>query len=297
MATPARGDGRGRVDGRRPAPLTAPAVSARKGGQPLVMLTAYDAPGARMADEAGVDLILVGDSLAMVVLGYDTTLQVTVDDIAHHTAAVARAKPKAMIIGDLPWMSYHVSREESVKNAAVLVRAGAAAIKLEGGRKRLPMISSILDAEIPVMGHIGLTPQSVNVMGGFKVQGKTNEAAEALVQDAIALADAGCFSIVLEGVPTETARLVTEAIPIPTIGIGAGPHCDGQMLVFHDVLGIEERVLPKFVRRYASLKADAVAAIERFADDVRERRFPSPDESYGGGPVYGHGGDPERASA
>ena len=269
-----------------PAPITAPAVQARKGGVPLVMLTAYDAPGARMADEGGVDLILVGDSVAMVVLGYDTTLEVTIDDIAHHTAAVARAKPKAMVVGDLPWMSYHLSVEDSVRNAATLVRAGAAAVKLEGGRKRLPMVRAILDAEIPVMGHIGLTPQSVNVMGGFKVQGKTDEAAQVLVDDALALADAGCFSLVLEGVPSETARLVTEAVPIPTIGIGAGPHCDGQVLVFHDLLGIEERVLPKFVRRYASLKADAVEAIARYADDVRAGHFPSPDESYGGGPLY-----------
>jgi len=279
------------------ARLTAPVIQARKGGEPLVMLTAYDAPGARMADEGGVDLILVGDSVAMVVLGYDTTLEVTVDDIAHHTAAVARAKPKAMIIGDLPWMSYHLSAEDSVRNAATLVRAGAAAVKLEGGRKRLPMIRAILDAEIPVMGHIGLTPQSVNVMGGYKVQGKTEEAALVLVDDAIALAEAGCFSIVLEGVPTDTARIVTEAIPIPTIGIGAGPHCDGQVLVFHDLLGIEERVLPKFVRRYASLKADAVEAIARYAADVRGGQFPSPEESYGGGPLYGRGGESERATA
>ncbi|MBW3536810.1 MAG: 3-methyl-2-oxobutanoate hydroxymethyltransferase [Actinobacteria bacterium] len=286
----------GTADGRS-VPLTAPGVQARKGGTPLVMLTAYDAPGARMADEAGVDLILVGDSLAMVVLGYETTLEVTVADIAHHTAAVARAKPKAMVIGDLPWMSYHVSPEDSVRNAAELVRAGAAAVKLEGGRKRLPMVSAILDAEIPVMGHIGLTPQSVNVMGGFKVQGKTDEAAQELVEDAVALADAGCFSIVLEGVPSETARLVTEAVAVPTIGIGAGPHCDGQVLVFHDVLGIEERILPKFVRRYASLKADAVDAISRYAADVREGRFPSAEESYGGGPVYGRGGEPKRATA
>ena len=279
------------------ASLTAPAVQARKGGVPLVMLTAYDAPGARMADEGGVDLILVGDSVAMVVLGYDTTLEVTVDDIAHHTAAVARAKPKAMVIGDLPWMSYHLSVEDSVRNAATLVRAGAAAVKLEGGRKRLPMVRGILDAEIPVMGHIGLTPQSVNVMGGFKVQGKTDQAAQVLVDDALALAEAGCFAVVLEGVPTETARLVTEAVSIPTIGIGAGPHCDGQVLVFHDLLGIEERVLPKFVRRYATLKADAVEAIARYADDVRGGRFPSPDESYGGGPLYGRGGESERATA
>ena len=297
MATKApRADGVGGRP-RRDSPLTAPAVQARKGGVPLVMLTAYDAPGARMADEGGVDLILVGDSVAMVVLGYDTTLEVTVEDLAHHTAAVARAKPKAMIIGDLPWMSYHLSVEDSVRNAATLVRAGAAAVKLEGGRKRLPMVRAILDAEIPVMGHIGLTPQSVNVMGGFKVQGKTDEAAQILVDDAIALAEAGCFSLVLEGVPSETARMVTEAIPIPTIGIGAGPHCDGQVLVFHDLLGIEERVLPKFVRRYASLKADAVAAIERYAEDVRGGHFPAPEESYGGGPLYGRGGESDRATA
>ena len=286
-----------KASGSRESRLTAPAVQARKGGVPLVMLTAYDAPGARMADEGGVDLILVGDSVAMVVLGYDTTLEVTIQDIAHHTAAVARAKPKAMIIGDLPWMSYHLSVEDSVRNAATLVRAGASAVKLEGGRKRLPMVRAILDAEIPVMGHIGLTPQSVNVMGGFKVQGKTEEAAQVLVDDALALAEAGCFSLVLEGVPTETARLVTEAVSIPTIGIGAGPHCDGQVLVFHDLLGIEERVLPKFVRRYASLKTDAVEAIARYAADVRGGHFPSPEESYGGGAIYGRGGEPERATA
>lgn len=297
MATKAPAPAGGGARARRDTPLTAPAVQARKGGVPLVMLTAYDAPGARMADEGGVDLILVGDSVAMVVLGYDSTLHVTVEDIAHHTAAVARAKPKAMIVSDLPWLSYHLSAADSVRNAASLVRAGAAAVKLEGGRKRLPMIRAILDAEIPVMGHIGLTPQSVNVMGGFKVQGKTDEAAQILVDDALALADAGCFSIVLEGVPTETARLVTEAVSVPTIGIGAGPHCDGQVLVFHDLLGIEERVLPKFVRRYASLKADAVDAIARYADDVRGRQFPSPEESYAGGPVYGLGSESERATA
>ncbi|HET7654869.1 MAG TPA: 3-methyl-2-oxobutanoate hydroxymethyltransferase [Acidimicrobiales bacterium] len=260
--------------------MTAPAVRARKGGDPLVMVTAYDAPGARMADEAGVDLILVGDSVAMVVLGYDDTLQVTTDDLAHHTAAVARAKPRPMIVADLPWLSYHVSVEETVRNAAQLVRAGAQAVKLEGGSKRVPMVEAIVDAEIPVMGHIGLTPQSVHAMGGFKVQGKQRDAAEALVDDALALEAAGAFSIVLEGVPDAVGRMVTEAVSVPTIGIGAGPWCDGQVLVFHDLLGIEDRVLPKFVRRYASLKADAVAAIAAYADDVRTRRFPSDAESY-----------------
>jgi 3-methyl-2-oxobutanoate hydroxymethyltransferase len=263
--------------------MTAPAVRARKvadGSDPLVMVTAYDAPGARIADEAGVDLILVGDSLAMVVLGYDDTLQVTIDDMVHHTAAVARAKPSALIVGDLPWLSYHVSVEDTVRNAAALVKAGAQAVKLEGGRKRLPMIEAIVDAEIPVMGHLGLTPQSVHAMGGFKVQGKGEEAALQLVAEAKALAHAGCFAIVLEGVPDQVARMVTDAVDVPTIGIGAGPDCDGQVLVFHDLLGIEDRMAPKFVRRYASLKDDAVAAMSAFADDVRTKRFPNDDESY-----------------
>jgi 3-methyl-2-oxobutanoate hydroxymethyltransferase len=244
------------------------------------MVTAYDAPGARIADEAGTDIILVGDSVAMVVLGYDDTLQVTVDDMAHHIAAVARAKPRPLIVGDMPWMSYHVSVEDTVRNAAALVRAGAEAVKLEGGRKRVDMIKSVLDAEIPVMGHIGLTPQSVHALGGYKVQGKQAAAAAALVDDAVALADVGCFAVVLEAVPDGVARAVTEAIPVPTIGIGAGPWCDGQVLVFHDLLGIEDRISPKFVRRYAELKTDAVAAVSAYADDVRARRFPSDEESY-----------------
>ena len=265
------------------ARTTVPSVRTRKvrrGDVPLVMVTAYDAPGARMADEAGVDLILVGDSLAMVVLGYDDTLQVTVDDMAHHTAAVARAGTSALVVADLPWMSYHVSVEDTVRNAARLVRAGAQAVKLEGGRKRLPMVEALVDAEIPVMGHIGLTPQSVNAMGGFKVQGRQHDAALALVDDAEALAAAGCFSIVCEGMPDEVARMVTDAVDVPTVGIGAGVHCDGQVLVFHDVLGIEDRITPKFVRRYASLKADGVAALSAYAADVRGGRFPSADESY-----------------
>jgi len=263
--------------------MTAPAVQARKvrnGGDPLVMVTAYDAPGARQADAAGVDMLLVGDSVAMVVLGYDDTLQVTVEDLAHHIGAVARAKPGALIVGDLPWMSYHVSAEETVRNAAALVRAGAQAVKLEGGRKRVPMVEAIVDAEIPVMGHIGLTPQSVHAFGGFKVQGREHAAALALVDDAKALAAAGCFAIVLEGIPDQVAHMITDRVDVPTIGIGAGPHCDGQVLVYHDVLGIEDRLAPKFVRRYADLGNDAVGALSRFADDVRTGRFPSDAESY-----------------
>lgn len=259
---------------------TVPAVRARKGGEPLVMVTAYDAPGARIVDDGGADLILVGDSVAMVVLGYETTLEVTVADMAHHVAAVARAKPRALIVGDLPWLSYHLNVEDTVRNAAALVRAGAQAVKLEGGRRRVPMVEAIVNAEIPVMGHIGLTPQSVHAMGGFKVQGRDADAAEALLADAHALVAAGCFSIVLEGIPDAVARMITEAIPVPTIGIGAGRHCDGQVLVFHDLLGLEDRVLPRFVRRYASLKADAVQAVATFASDVRGGLFPGEHESY-----------------
>jgi len=259
---------------------TVPAVRARKGGVPLVMVTAYDAPTARIADEAGVDLILVGDSVAMVVLGYDDTLHVTVADMAHHTAAVARTRPRALVVADLPWLSYHVDTADTVRNAASLIRAGAQAVKLEGGRKRLDAVRALIDTEIPVMGHLGLTPQSVHAMGGFKVQGKDAEAARVLVEDARLLAEAGCFSIVLEGVPDRVARVVTESVDVPTIGIGAGPWCDGQVLVFHDVAGLEDRILPKFVRRYASLKADGVAALGTFAADVRARRFPTDAESY-----------------
>ncbi len=244
------------------------------------MVTAYDAPGARIASEAGVDMILVGDSVAMVVLGYDDTLQVTVEDLAHHTAAVARARPDCLIVGDLPWMSYHVSTQETVHNAAALIRAGAQCVKLEGGRKRVPMIEALVDAEIPVVGHLGLTPQSVHAMGGFRVQAKESEAALQLVADAKALQHAGCFAIVLEGVPDEVARMVTEAVDVPTIGIGAGRHCDGQVLVFHDLLGLEDRVAPRFVRRYASLKDQAVDAVASFAADVRGGAFPDDSESY-----------------
>ncbi|MGH9042092.1 MAG: 3-methyl-2-oxobutanoate hydroxymethyltransferase [Acidimicrobiia bacterium] len=259
----------------------APAIRARKGdGSRLVVVTAYDAPSARIVDEAGVDVILVGDSVGMVVLGYEDTLSVTIDDMVHHTAAVARARPEALVVADMPWMSFHVSREETVRNAAALVRAGAGAVKLEGGRKRLSAITAILDAEIPVMGHLGLTPQSVHALGGYKVQAKEFDAARDLVDDAVALADVGCFSIVLECVPDAVASMVTEEVSVPTIGIGAGLSCDGQVLVFHDVLGLTHGRVPKFVRPYASLANDGTAAIARFAEDVRAGRFPSDTESY-----------------
>jgi 3-methyl-2-oxobutanoate hydroxymethyltransferase len=270
-----------------PAPvskrMTAPSVVARKGGEaPLVMVTAYDAPSARTVDAAGVDLILVGDSVAMVVLGYDDTLQVTTDDMAHHVGAVARTKPRALVVADLPWLSYHVNTAETVHNAARLVRAGAGAVKLEGGRKRLDSVHAILDAEIPVMGHIGLTPQSIHALGGFKVQGKELDAAKQLADDACALADAGCFAIVLECVPDAVARVITESVSIPTIGIGAGRHCDGQVLVWHDLLGFAgpDHRAPKFVRSYAALEVVATEAIERFCADVRGGTYPASAETY-----------------
>ena len=274
--------------------LTVPAVRDRKvaeGSEPLVMVTAYDAPGARIADAAGVDLILVGDSVAMVVLGHDDTLQVTLADMVHHVGAVARglaapsgdrssSRPAPLVVADMPWLSYHLGPHDAVRNAAALVRAGAQAVKLEGGRKRITVIEAIVDAEIPVMGHIGLTPQSLHAMGGFKVQGRRAEAARTMVDEAKALAEAGCFSIVVEGVPEAVAALVTGAVPVPTIGIGAGPRCAGQVLVFHDLLGLEDRPPARFLRRYADLRTDAVSAVASYARDVRTGRFPTTEESY-----------------
>src|SRR5581483_12170509 len=261
--------------------MTVPSVLARKGKTKLTMVTAYDAPTACIADRAGADMILVGDSLAQLVLGYEDTLSVTVDDMIHHTAAVTRARPQALVIGDMPWLSYHLSVEDAVRNAGRFIReAKAGAVKLEGGRKRLPVISAILAAEIPVMGHLGLTPQSVHTFGGYKVQGKNERAARELIADAQALAEAGVFAIVLEGVPTMLASIITERIAVPTIGIGGGPDCDGQVLVFHDVLGLHSDRLPKFVRRYASLADTATEALQQFFADVQAGTFPSNAESY-----------------
>ncbi|MGF1600383.1 MAG: 3-methyl-2-oxobutanoate hydroxymethyltransferase [Acidimicrobiales bacterium] len=252
----------------------------RNGADPLVMVTAYDAPSGRVATQADVDLILVGDSLAMVVLGYDDTLSVTVDDMAYHVAAVARSKPTAVLVGDLPWMSFHVSTAETVHNAAKLIRAGAACVKLEGGVKRRPMVEAIVAAEIPVMGHIGLTPQSAKVMGGFKVQGREGAAARQMVAEARELEAAGCFAMVIEGVPDVVGRMVTDELGIPTIGIGAGPDTDGQVLVYHDIIGLENRFKPKFVRRYGTAFDDQAAALTRYAADVRSGSFPGDDEIY-----------------
>jgi 3-methyl-2-oxobutanoate hydroxymethyltransferase len=247
------------------------------------MITAVDAPTARIADAAGVDMILVGDSLAMVSLGHETTLSVTLEEMLHHARAVARAKPRALVVGDMPYLTYHLGAEEAVRNAArFLTEAGCQAVKIEGGRKRLRAIEAMRDAEIPVMGHLGLTPQSVHALGGFKVQAKTEEAADILLREARLLEQAGVFSLVLECVPAEVAAIVTREIGIPVIGIGAGAACDGQVLVMHDALGMSPggAPLPRFVRTYAHLAEDAVAALTHFVEDVRAGTFPSASEAY-----------------
>ena len=261
--------------------VTVPAILARKGGPKIKVVTAYDTPSAHIADDAGADIILVGDTLAHVMLGFEDTLPATVDIMIHHTAAVARAKPNALVLGDLPWLSFHISVEETVRNAGRLMREGRAeAVKLEGGRKRLPMVDALLAAEIPVMGHLGLTPQSIHTMGGYRVQGRGVEAARELVEDARALAAAGVFAIVLEGVPDIVAQIVTQEVAVPTIGIGAGAYCDGQVLVYHDVLGLHHGRLPKFVRQYAHLADIATEALERFFADIESGTFPADNESY-----------------
>lgn len=261
--------------------VTTPRIRDRKGGPKLTMVTAYDYPSARIADEAGVDMILVGDSVANVVHGHETTLDIDLDTMVLHTSAVARAKPRAMVIGDLPWLSYHVSVEDTIRNAGRLVREGGAeAVKLEGGRKRIPMVSALVDTEIPVMGHIGLTPQSVHAMGGYRVQGKMVEEARNLITDAHALEEAGIFAVVLEGVPDLVADIITKELSIPTIGIGAGSGTDGQVLVFHDVLGLTYGRQPRFVRRFADLHGEAVRGIAAFRAAVESGEFPDDSETY-----------------
>jgi 3-methyl-2-oxobutanoate hydroxymethyltransferase len=255
--------------------ITVPAIRAMKGAKRIGMITAYDYPSAKVADAAGSDIILVGDSLGMVVLGYPDTLSVTVDDMIHHTRAAVRGAAQALVVGDMPYLSYHLSVEESVRNAGRFIQAGAQAVKVEGGKpSRIRIIEAILDAEVPVMGHIGLTPQSVNTMGGFKLQGKNLDDARRLVEEAQALDQAGCFSIVLECVPSELAAMITERVSVPTIGIGAGPACDGQVLVFHDLLGMYDGHKAKFVRRYANIADEMRVAIEHYLADVREGSFP-----------------------
>ena len=245
------------------------------------MLTAYDALSARLLDEAGIPLLLVGDSLGMVVLGYDSTLPVTMDDMVHHTAAVVRGRRDAMVVGDMPFMSYQASDDEAVRNAGRLMQEGGAhAVKLEGGARIVGIVARLTDAGIPVMGHLGLTPQSVNQLGGYRVQGRSDEAAHRIVQDAKDLEAAGAFSVVLEAVPSEVGKEVTESLHIPTIGIGAGPHTDGQVLVFHDFLGITPGRLPRFVKRYAGVGEQIKAAAEAFASEVASGAYPAPEHTY-----------------
>jgi 3-methyl-2-oxobutanoate hydroxymethyltransferase len=272
------------------SPVTVPSLRTRKrrnGAVPIVMVTAYDEPGARIVSNAGVDILLVGDSVSNNVLGHEDALHIDTDVMVHHVGAVAKARPHCLIVADMPWMSYHLSTDEAVRNAAKLIRAGAQAVKLEGGRARLPVIEAIIRAEIPVMGHLGLTPQSVLAMGGFKVQARNVAAADALLDAAKSLESAGCFAFVIEGVPDVVGAAATEAIGVPTIGIGAGPACDGQVMVFHDLLGLGAHTPPKFVRRYAEVGRISTEAIAAFAEDVRGGSFPSDAESYHGSAELG----------
>jgi 3-methyl-2-oxobutanoate hydroxymethyltransferase len=275
-----------------PAPISTRAPVARKKvttltlrqkknhGEPITMLTAYDYPTALAMDQAGVDAILVGDSLAMVVLGYENTLPVTMEEMLHHSRAVARGAKSALLIGDMPFMSYQVSAQEATRNAGrFLQQGGMDAVKLEGGRERAEAVRCITSAGIPIMGHIGLTPQSINQLGGFRAQGKTAIAARRLVEDALVLEEAGCFSLVLESVPARLAELISKKISIPTIGIGAGVGCDGQVLVTHDLLGLFDRFTPKFVRKYADFHHEMQKAFTDYIEDVETRRFPAKEHS------------------
>ena len=260
---------------------TAPRVRALKGREPIAVLTAYDHPTARLADGAGVEVVLVGDSLGMVVLGYESTLPVTVDEMVHHTKAVVRARPTALVIADMPFMSYQTGPTEALAAAGRLVKEGGAdGVKLEGGARVAEAVRAIVEAGMPVMGHLGLTPQSVLQFGGYRVQGRGAEEAERLRADAAVLEGAGAFALVLEGIPSGLAGEVTRAVGIPTIGIGAGPACDGQVLVWHDVLGFYHGRQPRFVRRYAELWQAADDGLRRFVADVKSGRFPAPGESY-----------------
>src|SRR6476646_8953067 len=267
----------------RPEKVSAPTLRASKlRGERLVCLTAYDYPTARIVDEAGIDIILVGDSLGNVVLGYGNTVPVTLDEILIHLKAVRRAVQRALLVADMPYGSFHTGDDDAVRNALILVKEGGAeAIKLEGGHKRVQLVKRLVDEEISVMGHIGLTPQSIKQLGAYRVQGKTAPAARQLIDDAKALEDAGAFAVVLEVVPREIAQMITESISIPTIGIGAGVHCDIQVLVLHDMLGLSFGKQARFVRPYANLRQTMTEAVSRFAEDVRNGSYPASQESYG----------------
>lgn len=254
----------------------------KKRGEKIAMLTAYDYPTARILDESGIEVLLVGDSLGMVVLGYPTTIPVTMEEMLHHTKAVSRGTKRALVVGDMPFMSYQASIEEALRNAGRFLKEGdVQAVKLEGGREVLEVTSALVRSGIPVMSHIGLTPQHIHRFGGFKVQGKTASAAAALLDDAIALEEAGAFALVLEGIPSQVAKVITERVGIPTIGIGAGPFCDGQVLVTHDLLGLFNDFAPKFLKRYANLKEAMTAAFQQYRNEVKEGKFPAPEHAYG----------------
>lgn len=253
-------------------------------GERITSVTAYDYPSARIADEAGIDLILVGDSLGMVVLGYESTIPVTMAEMSHHLRAVMRAQPRALVIVDLPFASFQPGPEDAVRNSARLIKRGAEGVKLEGGRRVLPQVDAILAADIPVLGHLGLTPQSVHSFGGYRVQARGREAADALLEDALALEKAGVFAIVLEGIPLELGTEVSKALTIPTIGIGAGPGCDGQVLVLHDLIGLSFGKPAKFVRRYADVAGAMRQALTEFKTDVRRGSYPAAKESYAAAP-------------
>jgi 3-methyl-2-oxobutanoate hydroxymethyltransferase len=269
---------------RETSPLTIPALIAAKGGEKIAMLTAYDAPSAALLDAAGVDVLLVGDSVEMAVYGEPSTLSATMDSMVRHARAVSHATKRAVVVGDMPFLSYQTDPYRAVENAGrFLAEGGCAAVKVEGGGRVLPAVEAILAADIPVMGHVGLTPQSFRKLGGFKVQGREADGARAIRDDAKALAEAGCFAIVLECVPASLAAEITREIGVPTIGIGAGPSCDGQVLVFHDVMGLTRDLHPKFVRRYADLSTVIEEAARAFTKDVKEGSFPNEQESFSGG--------------
>ncbi|HKG58243.1 MAG TPA: 3-methyl-2-oxobutanoate hydroxymethyltransferase [Pyrinomonadaceae bacterium] len=266
----------------RPEKVSAPSLRlSKQRGERLVCLTAYDYPTARIVDEAGIDVILVGDSLGNVVLGYGNTVPVTLEEILIHLKAVRRAVQRALLVADMPYGTFHTGDDDAVRNALRLVKEGGAeAIKLEGGHKRVHLVKRLVDEEISVMGHIGLTPQSINQLGAYRVQGKTASAAQQLIDDAKAMEDAGAFAVVLEVVPREIAKMITESISIPTIGIGAGVHCDIQVLVIHDMLGLSFGKQARFVRPYANLREVMTDAVTRYAEDVRNGTYPSEAESY-----------------
>ena len=255
--------------------------SKKQTGEKLTMLTAYDFLTARVVDQAGIDSILVGDSLGMVMLGYENTLPVTMEDMIHHCRAVARGASRALLIGDMPFMSYQVSPDQALRNAGRFMQeAGMDAVKLEGGRERLEAVSAIISAGIPVLGHLGLTPQSVHQLGGFKAQGKTAEAAERILGDALLLEEAGCFGLVLESVPSRVAEYISQQLEIPTIGIGAGVGCDGQVLVTHDLLGMFDKFTPKFVKQYLNLHPEIKKALEDYKGEVEDQSFPGPEHGF-----------------